>query len=45
MSYEDGVASLSMYTVDHIDSGKYRCEAYNQHGRVETACRVTVSGK
>ena len=39
------IASLSIYSVDASDSGKYRCEANNRLGRVETSCKVTVNGE
>lgn len=40
-----GVASLILLSAEHIDSGKYRCEARNRLGRVHTDCRLTVNGQ
>ena len=47
MSYsrEDHVASLRIHDVAANDSGRYRCEASNKSGRVETSCKLGVSGK
>ena len=45
MTYMDGVASLTVHNVEAGDSGKYRCEASNRMGRVETSCRLSVNGK
>ena len=42
---DSGVASLTFHQAEHIDSGKYRCEARNRLGRVHTDCRLKVNGK
>ena len=42
---DSGVASLTLPQAEHIDSGKYRCEARNRLGRVKTDCKLSVNGK
>ena len=45
MSYFHGHATLSVATSDLNDGGRYRCEASNSVGRVETSAQVTVQGQ
>jgi hypothetical protein len=45
MDTEESLASLTIYDVDQNDAGVYRCEVFNQHGRVETTGLLTVNGK
>jgi hypothetical protein len=40
----DQVAVLLIGDVDHGDSGRYKCEVANNHGRTDTSCRLTVYG-
>ena len=44
-SDRDEVALLVINDVDHVDSGRYKCEAVNVHGKADTACRLTVNSK
>ena len=45
MSYEDSVACLSIAPTEMKDAGRYRCEAANKLGRVETEAAMTVHCK
>jgi titin len=43
LACDDNVASLTITGVDHTDAGNYRCEVYNQHGRVESTGNLVVN--
>ena len=45
METDDVTAALTVFDVDNNDVGLYRCELYNQHGRVETSGSLTVNGQ
>lgn len=40
----DNFASLTISNVEQTDAGNYTCEAYNQHGRVESTGTLVVNG-
>ena len=42
---DQNVATLTIRKTEHMDAGRYRLEAHNINGDVETACRLNVSGK
>jgi len=44
MAYDDdtGVASLTLPNAEHVDSGRYRIEVRNKHGRVTTEGKLSV---
>ena len=44
-SSADHVASLVIHTAEASDSGRYKCEAANRMGRIETAAKLNVNGK
>lgn len=44
MSFEDEVASLTIHDTVLADAGKYRCEAGNKLGRIQSEATVTVHG-
>lgn len=41
---DDNFATLSISNVEQADAGNYTCEAYNQHGRVESTGTLIVNG-
>ena len=45
MSYSDDVAELVIKQTEPGDAGKYRCEAANALGRVESTGKLTVHSK
>ena len=42
---DQNVATLTIRKTEHMDAGRYRLEAHNINGDVETACRLNVSGR
>ena len=42
---DQNVATLTIRKTEHMDAGRYRLEAHNINGDVETACRLNVSGE
>ncbi len=38
-------ACLTIHSTDYTDSARYRLEASNRMGRVETAAKLTINGK
>ena len=46
MAYSDNeqTATLTIFNVEANDSGKYKCEASNRHGRVDSKAILTVNG-
>ena len=45
MSYRDKAATLTIEDVSSQDIAKYRCEASNNLGLVETSAQLEVQGK
>ena len=45
MTYKDRKARLVIEKTEPTDAGRYRCEAYNQCGRVETGAKLLVHGE
>jgi len=45
LSFTDGTASLYISPTAAVDSGKYRCEATNKHGKATTECSLAVQCK
>ena len=45
ISYENGAACLSLAPSELSDAGKYRCEAVNKLGRIQTEAVLTVLSK
>jgi hypothetical protein len=44
MEYSKNHAALTVHDTETQDGGKYRCEADNRVGRVETGAKLIVSG-
>ncbi len=44
MSYANKTASLSISQTELTDAAKYKCEASNKAGRVDTNARLYVQG-
>ena len=44
-TYKDGLACLHISDTDSSDAGRYRCEAYNNMGRVDTSAILRVASK
>ena len=45
MNYTDNVAELVVKDTEPSDTAKYRCEAANVIGRVETSANLTINSK
>jgi len=45
MSYQDGVAALTLEHATEEDSGIYTCVAVNNEGRTSTKCTVIVKSE
>ncbi len=45
MTYSSDMAVLVINDAEMADAGKYKCEAYNKVGRVDTTANLTVYSK